>query len=120
MSDGPLSQEELKAVRVRLRKMSAAHLIRHYEASLQMCQLDPGKGPPSAAFVQQLVQTWRELVRRRQFPFGAQHPGGVFALDEAQLLTAVSPKPSTKQNSAARVRAQRAQCVTSRIPSGAG
>ena len=62
MDAGPLSREELEAVRARLRKMSDAHLIRHYEASLQMCQLDPGKRPPSASFVQQLVQAWRELV----------------------------------------------------------
>jgi len=66
MKDGPLTQEELEAVRERLRKMSDAQLVRHYEAGLQMCQLDPGKRPPSASFVQQLVQAWRELVRRRR------------------------------------------------------
>ena len=63
MDGGPLSRDELEAVRVRLRKMSDTHLIRHYEAGLQMCQLNQGR-PPSAAFVQQLVQAWRELVRR--------------------------------------------------------
>ena len=66
MKDGPLTQEELQAVRERLRKMSDAQLVRHYEAGLQMCQLDPGKRPSSASFVQQLVQAWRELVRRRR------------------------------------------------------
>jgi hypothetical protein len=29
MDGGPLSREELEAVRVRLRKMTDAHLIRH-------------------------------------------------------------------------------------------
>jgi len=37
MKDGPLSQKELEAVRARLRKMTDAHVVRHYEASLQLC-----------------------------------------------------------------------------------
>src|SRR5438034_9404332 len=45
--------------------MSDAQLIRMYDAGLQMCQLNQGRRP-SASFVQQLVQTWRELVRRQR------------------------------------------------------
>jgi len=59
LKSGPLSLEELMTIRERLCKMSDAQLVRQFEASLQMCQLDPGKRPPSAAFVQQLVQAWR-------------------------------------------------------------
>jgi hypothetical protein len=60
-----LTKGELHAVRERLRKMSDAQLIRHYEAGLQMCQLDQGRAP-SASFVQQLVQAWRELAWRQR------------------------------------------------------
>jgi hypothetical protein len=36
---------------------------------LQMCRLNRGQ-PPKAAYVQQLVQAWRELHRRRKATSG--------------------------------------------------
>ena len=47
--------------------MTQADLVKFYDAGLQMCQLDRGV-PPRAAFIQQLVQAWRELNRRRYYP----------------------------------------------------
>jgi hypothetical protein len=44
--------------------MNDAQLARQYEASLLMCRMDRS-GPPSAAYIQQLVQAWRELNRRK-------------------------------------------------------
>ena len=63
--DRPLTAEEMKALRVRLSRMSDVELAKSYNAGLQMCQLDRGR-PPRAAFIQQLVASWKELQRRRK------------------------------------------------------
>ena len=63
--DRPLTVEELEAYRAQLAKMPRAELVKSYEAGLHMCQLTHGE-PPRACFVQRLVQTWRELERRRK------------------------------------------------------
>jgi hypothetical protein len=61
--DRPLTAEDLRALRVRLSKMTDAELAKAYNAALHMCQLDRGV-PPRAAFVQQLVAAWKEMQRR--------------------------------------------------------
>jgi len=55
----------LAEVRERLRKMHYNELVKHYNACLQICQLNRGQ-PPGAAYPQQLVQAWKELDRRRK------------------------------------------------------
>ena len=45
--------------------MTQADLVKFYEAGLLTCRLEHGI-PPRAAFIQQLVQAWRELVRRQK------------------------------------------------------
>lgn len=62
--DRPLSTQDLEALRVRLSKMTQADLVKFYDASLHMCQLTHGV-PPSAGFIQQHVQAWKEMQRRR-------------------------------------------------------
>jgi hypothetical protein len=62
--DGPLTREELEKVRDRLRGMDDAQLVHHYASCLHMCEVDRN-GPPRAAYIQQLVQAWRELTRRK-------------------------------------------------------
>lgn len=47
--------------------MDDRQLAEQYEAALHMCRLDRGR-PPRAVFVQQLVNLWRELDRRRKLP----------------------------------------------------
>ncbi len=61
--DRPLTAEELRALRDRLSKMMQLELVKFYNAALEMCQLDRGV-PPRAAFVQQLVASWKEIQRR--------------------------------------------------------
>ena len=63
--DRPLTAEEMKALRVRLSSMSDAELVKSYNAGLHMCQLDLGR-PPRAAFIQQLIASWKEMQRRRK------------------------------------------------------
>ena len=63
-ADGPLTREQLVQNRDRLRRMSDAELRRQYDAAHHMCRLD--REPPHASYMQQLVQTWRELERRRK------------------------------------------------------
>lgn len=63
--DHPLTAEELKALRIRLSRMTEAGLAMAYDVALQMCQLDRGV-PPRAAFIQQLVASWKEMQRRRK------------------------------------------------------
>ena len=60
----PLTAQELKELKARLSKMTQAELVKFYDAALEMCRLDSGT-PPRAAFVQQLVATWKEMQRRR-------------------------------------------------------
>jgi hypothetical protein len=63
--DRPLTAEELKAARIRLSKMTQAELVHAYNAALHLCQLDEGV-PPRAAFIQQLVASWKEMQRRQK------------------------------------------------------
>ena len=57
--------EELEQLRGRLAKMSQADLTKFYQACIDMCQLNRGVAP-RASFVQQLVQAWKEMERRRK------------------------------------------------------
>ncbi len=61
--DHPLSGEELKAARIRLSKMTESELMKAYDTALEMCRLDNGF-PPRAAFIQQLIASWKEIQRR--------------------------------------------------------
>lgn len=63
--DRSMTPEELKALRTTLSKMTQTELVKLYDAGLHMCRLANGI-PPRAAFIQQLVQAWRELVRRQK------------------------------------------------------
>jgi len=63
--DRPLSADELKAARIRLAKLTDADLMRAYDAALEICRLDKGV-PPRAAFIQQLVASWKEMQRRQR------------------------------------------------------
>jgi len=45
--------------------MSQADLTKFYQACIDMCQLNRGVAP-RASFVQQLVQAWKEMERRRK------------------------------------------------------
>ena len=63
--DRPLTAEDLKALKVRLSKTTQPELVKAYNAALFMCELDHGV-PPRAAFIQQLVAAWKELLRRRK------------------------------------------------------
>jgi hypothetical protein len=62
--DRPLTAEELKAARILLSKMGETELARAYNAALEMCRLERG-APPCAAFIQQLVASWKEMQRRQ-------------------------------------------------------
>ena len=63
--DRPLTAEELKAARIRLSRLTDTELVKAYDAALEMCRLDRGV-PPRAAFIQQLVASWKELQRRQK------------------------------------------------------
>ena len=63
--DRPLTAEELKAARIRLSKMTEAELVQAYASALDICRLDCGT-PPCAAFIQQLVASWKELQLRQR------------------------------------------------------
>jgi hypothetical protein len=63
--DRPLTAQEMRALRDRLTKMTQGELVRAYHAALHMCRLDHG-APPRAAFIQQLVGSWKEMQRRRK------------------------------------------------------
>jgi hypothetical protein len=63
--DRSMTAEELQALRTALSKMTQPDLVKLYDAGLHMCRLANGI-PPRAAFIQQLVQAWRELVRRQK------------------------------------------------------
>jgi hypothetical protein len=63
--DRSMTAVELEALRTRLATMTEADLVNFYEAGLHMCRLTNGVFP-RAAFIQQLVQAWRELRRRQK------------------------------------------------------
>ena len=62
--NGPFTRHGLEEVRQRLARMNKPELLRFYESCLTMCRVDQLGRPPAASFVQQLVQAWKELVRR--------------------------------------------------------
>ena len=62
--DGPFTRQGLEEVRQRLARMNKSELLRFYQSCLSMCRVDQVGRPPAASFVQQLVQAWKELVRR--------------------------------------------------------
>jgi hypothetical protein len=63
--DRSMSAEELTVLRTKLSTLTQSDLVKLYDAGLHMCRLAIGI-PPRAAFIQQLVQGWRELVRRQK------------------------------------------------------
>jgi hypothetical protein len=63
--DAPMSQEQIEQLRARLQRMGNRELQYFYESAPYMSRIDRGE-VPRAAFVQQLVQAWREMDRRRR------------------------------------------------------
>jgi hypothetical protein len=63
----PFTPEELREIRENLERLSVAQLEREYEDAWQWCKLRLGKLPPRPPMVQQFIQIWRELHRRRRF-----------------------------------------------------
>jgi hypothetical protein len=61
--DGPLSKEDLIQIRQRLARMAMGELRQWYQSAYDLCRLEEGR-TPKAAFIQQLVQAWKELRRR--------------------------------------------------------
>jgi hypothetical protein len=62
--DHPLMAEEMRTLRTRLSKMTHAELMKFYDTALEMCRFNQNV-PPRAAFIQQLVASWKEMQRRR-------------------------------------------------------
>jgi hypothetical protein len=60
-----MSQDQIELLRARLLRMGEAELLRFYESAHYMSRIDRGE-TPRAAFVQQLVQAWREMDWRRR------------------------------------------------------
>jgi|HubBroStandDraft_6_1064221.scaffolds.fasta_scaffold908549_2 hypothetical protein len=63
-----MDKQLLRELRVRLRKMPKQELADFYQSAHDMCQLQLGGPPPREVFVQQLVQTWKEMTRREKRP----------------------------------------------------
>jgi hypothetical protein len=59
--DAPLTPEQLAALRQRFARMSLTGLADAYYAAWLRCKIEPGGKPPRAAFIQELVQAWKEL-----------------------------------------------------------
>jgi hypothetical protein len=62
---GPFTEADLHKVRERLAKMSPNELRKFYISAWHVSRLDDQGRPPQAAFIQQLVQAWKEMRRRR-------------------------------------------------------
>lgn len=62
---GPFDERQIETLRQHLVQMDQAALTRFYNSSLHMCMLSRNQ-PPRASFVQQLVQAWKEMIRRAQ------------------------------------------------------
>ena len=60
-ADAPLTSEQLAAFRQRFARMSLTGLADAYYAAWLRCKMEPGGKPPRAAFMQELVQAWKEL-----------------------------------------------------------
>jgi hypothetical protein len=56
-----LTPEDLEKLRQRFSKLSITGLSDAYHAAWLRCKLEPGGTAPRAAFVQELVQVWKEL-----------------------------------------------------------
>jgi hypothetical protein len=63
--DRPMDESQLEELRQRLARMGTAELQHFYQSAHHMSRMDRREAP-RAAFVQQLVQAWRELDRRRK------------------------------------------------------
>ena len=61
---GPLTEDDLNKVRERLARMSPDELRKFYISAWHVSRLDDQGRPPQAAFIQQLVQAWKEMRRR--------------------------------------------------------
>ena len=59
--DTPLNPEQLATLRQRFARMSLTGLADAYYAAWLRCKMEPGGKPPRAAFIQELVQAWKEL-----------------------------------------------------------
>jgi hypothetical protein len=59
--DAPLNPDQLAALRQRFARMSLTGLTDAYYAAWLRCKMEPGGKPPRAAFIQELVQAWKEL-----------------------------------------------------------
>ena len=59
--------QELQQYRQRLRTLEEELLKRRYKDAFIACELKP-REPPEARHIQELVQVWKELVRRRPQP----------------------------------------------------
>ena len=57
----PLTPEQLANLRQRFARMSLTGLADAYYAAWLRCKMEPGGKPPRAAFIQELVQAWKEL-----------------------------------------------------------
>jgi len=60
-ADAPLTPEQLAALRQRFARMSLTGLADAYNAAWLRCKMEPGGKTPRAAFIQELVQAWKEL-----------------------------------------------------------
>jgi hypothetical protein len=60
-SPDALTPEDLEKLRQRFAKLSTTGLSDAYHAAWLRCKLEPGGAAPRAAFVQELVQVWKEL-----------------------------------------------------------
>jgi len=63
IDEAPMA-ESREALRDKISRLSPSDLENACEAALRMCELN-GRVTPRAAFVQQFVEAWRELVRRK-------------------------------------------------------
>jgi hypothetical protein len=61
--DQLLFAQELEELRQRFSRMSLTALRDVYFAAWTRCKMEDGGKPPKAAFIQELVQAWRELRR---------------------------------------------------------
>jgi hypothetical protein len=61
LKDHPLGPQDLAALPQRFARMSITGLSDAYHAAWLRCKLEPVGTPPQAAFIQELVQAWKEL-----------------------------------------------------------
>ena len=94
---GPFDEQQIETLRQHLAQMDQAALIRFYNSSLHMCMLNRNQ-PPRASFVQQLVQAWKEMIRRTQVSTGVGPNAGIPAafpgIDKEQRTPQKRPRAS--------------------------